>query len=72
MEELIQEPAGSWIGYETSAYGGSTESGEVKWIPKKFYRCSKCRKGTAVRTPYCPYCGQKMILQDEAGRRRKD
>ncbi len=30
MEELIQEPAGSWIGYETSAYGGSSENGEVK------------------------------------------
>ncbi len=56
----IQEPAGLWDEYETSAYGGTGKNGEVKWIPKKFYRCSRCGNGTVVKTPYCPYCGLKM------------
>ena len=61
MSKLVQESNTTWIEYETSYYGGSDKNGEAKWIPKKFYRCGKCRKGTAIRTPYCPYCGIKMI-----------
>lgn len=66
MEELIrdiQEPDGFWIGYETSSNGGAIDSGEVKWLPK-FYCCSKCRIGTAVRTPNRPYCGRKVIIDN--------
>ena len=51
---------GRWIGYETSSYNGIDDNGEVKWIPKKFFRCSICRKGTAVRSEFCPNCGAKM------------
>lgn len=58
--EEIQDPDAVWIAYETSSYGGYDENGDVKWMPRKFYRCGKCRKGTAVKTPYCPYCGRKM------------
>ena len=36
------------------------EYGEPRWIPKKFFRCSVCRKGTAVRHNFCPNCGAKM------------
>lgn len=51
---------GEWIGYETSSYNGNDEYGEPRWIPKKFFRCSICRKGTAVRHNFCPNCGAKM------------
>ena len=51
---------GEWIGYETSSYNGNDEYGEPRWIPKKFFRCSVCRKGTAVRHNFCPNCGAKM------------
>lgn len=49
-----------WIMFETECYGGKDANGIEKWIPKRFYRCSKCRKGTVVKTPYCPYCGAEM------------
>lgn len=51
---------GEWIGYETSSYNGNDEYGEPRWIPKKFFRCSICRKGTAVRHNFCPNCGALM------------
>lgn len=51
---------GEWVGYETSSYNGNDEYGEPRWIPKKFFRCSICRKGTAVRHNFCPNCGAKM------------
>lgn len=51
---------GEWIGYETSSYNGNDEYGEPRWIPKKFFRGSVCRKGTAVRHNFCPNCGAKM------------
>ena len=50
---------GRWIEYETSAYGG-VEDGEPKWLKRRFFRCSECRKGSAVKSTYCPNCGAKM------------
>ena len=55
---------GKWIEYETSSYNGIDDNGEVKWSPKKFFRCSICRKGTAVRSNFCPNCGARMDLED--------
>lgn len=68
MEQVIEDcptvqpevRRGKWIEYETSSYNGIDDNGEVKWIPKKFFRCSICRKGTAVRSNFCPNCGAKM------------
>ena len=48
-----------WESYSTSAYGGYKD-GEVRWLPRKFYRCERCRKGSAIRSHYCPSCGAKM------------
>lgn len=52
---------GRWIEYETSAYGG-VEDGEPKWLKRRFFRCSECRKGSAVKSTYCPNCG--ALMQD--------
>lgn len=63
MGESIQEIEdlkAVWIEFETYSYAGSDKNGDVKWVPKKYYRCGKCRKGSVIRTPYCPYCGRKM------------
>ena len=49
-----------WIGYTTHAYIGLDEDLEPKYAQRKFYRCANCRSGTAVKTPYCAYCGTKM------------
>ena len=55
---------GYWIGYETSAYGGTSDDGDVRWIPKKFFRCSECRKGSAVQSAFCPSCGARMDAEE--------
>lgn len=49
-----------WIGFDTDAYLGRDTHGEPKLSPRKFYRCHGCRKGSAVKTKYCPNCGAKM------------
>lgn len=54
------ECGGYWMSYSTSSFNGYDEDKNAKWIDKKFYRCSECRKGTVVKTPYCPYCGAYM------------
>ena len=48
-----------WESYDTSAFGGYKD-GEVHWLARKFYRCERCRKGSAIRSNYCPNCGAKM------------
>lgn len=49
-----------WIKYDTCSYAGIDEDGGPKYVTRKFYRCSVCRVGSAVQTPYCPYCGTKL------------
>lgn len=49
-----------WIGFTTSAYGGQ-KGGETVWLKRKYFRCGNCRKGSVVKTNYCPHCGAKMI-----------
>ena len=54
-----------WECYETSAFGGYDKDGEVRWLPRKFYRCESCRNGSAIKSNFCPRCGADM-------RERKD
>lgn len=62
--EAVPVVHGRWNGYDTSSYGGMDADGNVKWLPRRFYRCSECRKGSAVKSLYCPSCGTKMDLKD--------
>ena len=55
---------GEWIGYTTSAFAGVDDCGEPKWTPKKFFRCSRCRRGTAVKEKHCPSCGARMDVEE--------
>ena len=49
-----------WEVYDTEAYVGAHSNGEPKWAKRRFFRCERCRKGTAVKTNYCSNCGAKM------------
>jgi rubrerythrin len=60
LEALEKQIPKEWRGWTTSAFIGTDEYGEPKYADRKFYRCSKCRNGTVVRTNYCPNCGSKM------------
>ena len=51
---------GIWIGWTTSAFIGCDDAGDPRYAPRKYYRCSKCKNGTVVQTPFCPQCGAKM------------
>ena len=59
ITEVQHELHSFWECYETSAYGGCKD-GAVRWLPRKFYRCERCRKGSAIKSNYCPDCGARM------------
>lgn len=48
-----------WESYETSAYGGYDEDG-VRWLKRRFFCCERCRKGSAIKSNFCPNCGADM------------
>lgn len=54
-----------WESYETSAYGGYDEDG-VRWLKRRFFRCERCRKGSAIKSNFCPNCGADMGERKEA------
>lgn len=53
-----------WIKYESGAFNGYNEFGEMKIAPRWFYRCHGCRKGSVVRSAFCPCCGAKMDAEE--------
>ena len=48
-----------WECYETSAFGGYKD-GDPHWLTRKFFRCKRCRKGSAIKSNFCPNCGADM------------
>ena len=48
-----------WWESVDSAYWRWTPAGGVT-VSHITYRCSRCWRGSAVKTPYCPGCGAKM------------
>lgn len=48
-----------WWESVDSSYWQWTPSGGVS-VPHITYRCSRCGRGTVVKTNYCPSCGAKM------------
>ena len=53
-------PKAFWEEYATSSFYGYDDNHEPKWAARKFYRCESCRKGTAVKSNFCPNCGADM------------
>jgi len=64
LEKVTPEKHSFWECYETSAFGGY-KGGEPHWLARKFFRCERCRKGSAIKSNFCPNCGADM-------RERKD
>ena len=46
---LSTERTGHWILYEECAIWGRT------------YKCSECKTMIDIKTNYCPYCGARMV-----------
>lgn len=53
---------GRWIGVDSS-FWKPTHSGDIP-VFRKTYRCSECRRRTAIAENYCPNCGAKMNKEE--------
>lgn len=54
---------GKWIGIDSS-FWKPTHSGDIP-VFRKTYRCSECRRRTAIAENYCPNCGAKMDKEEK-------
>lgn len=50
---------GRWIGIDSS-FWKPTHSSDIP-VFRKTYRCSECRRRTAIAENYCPNCGAYMM-----------
>ena len=50
---------GKWIGIDSS-FWKPTHSSDIP-VFRKTYRCSECRRRTAIAENYCPNCGAYMM-----------
>lgn len=50
---------GRWIGIDSS-FWKPTHRGDIP-VFRKTYRCSECRRRTAIAENYCPNCGAYMM-----------
>ena len=56
--DVVEVRHGRWIGIDSS-FWKPTHRGDIP-VFRKTYRCSECRRRTAVAENYCPNCGDKM------------
>lgn len=54
---------GKWIGIDSS-FWKPTHSSDIP-VFRKTYRCSECRRRTAIAENYCPNCGAKMDKEEK-------
>lgn len=60
--DVTQVVHGRWIGIDSS-FWKPTHRGDIP-VFRKTYRCSECRRRTAVAENYCPNCGAKMDKEE--------
>ena len=60
--DVVEIRSGRWIGID-SLFWKPTHSGDIP-VFRKTYRCSECRRRTAIAENYCPHCGCKMDKED--------
>ena len=54
---------GWWVRVDSSYYRWTPSGGTL--VDCATYRCSRCGRGTAVKSNYCHNCGAKMDGEDE-------
>lgn len=56
---------GHWNGWAATHWTKKyDDNGDPIYREHTYYQCSECRRGTVVKSAYCPGCGAKM---DEEG-----
>ena len=53
---------GWWERVDSSYYRWTPSGGTL--VDRATYRCSRCGRGTAVKSNYCPNCGARMDGKD--------
>lgn len=64
---------GWWERVDSTHYRWTPSGGTL--VDRATYRCSRCGRGTAVKSNYCPNCGAKMDADTQtrrSGRRQND
>lgn len=60
--------AGHWKGWTTSKFTGKyIDVDEPEFKDYKYYTCSECYRKSAIRELYCPSCGARMEVSEDAG-----
>lgn len=62
MRDFAEVVQGRWISVDSS-YWKPTHSSDIP-VFRKTYRCSECRRRTAIAENYCPSCGAKMDKEE--------
>ena len=60
--DVVPVVHGRWIGIDSS-FWKPTHRGDIP-VFRKTYRCSECRRKTAIAENYCPNCGAKMDKEE--------
>ena len=60
--DIVPVVYGRWIGVDSS-FWNPTHSSDIP-VFRKTYRCSECRRRTAIAENYCPNCGAKMDKEE--------
>ena len=60
--DIVPVVYGRWIGVDSS-FWKPTHSSDIP-VFRKTYRCSECRRRTAIAENYCPNCGAKMAKEE--------
>lgn len=56
---------GKWKEWDGEAYVGMNKFGKEIYRHFRYYTCSLCCKGSAIKSNYCPNCGARMDGENE-------
>ena len=51
---------GKWKEWDDETFVGMNKFGKEVYRPFRYYTCSLCCKGSAIKSNYCPNCGARM------------
>lgn len=56
---------GKWKEWDGDAFVGMNKFGKEVYRNFRYYTCSLCCKGSAIKSNYCPNCGARMDGENE-------
>lgn len=50
-----------WEEVETVAFVGINSDGTARMAKRKYFRCSRCGRCSAIKEEFCPKCGRRVV-----------